>query len=54
MSPSEEEFRAVLYGLIAGGLLLFALVATVATIYDRIKAKRDTKSLAETFREWDA
>lgn len=40
MSPTEEEFRAVLYGLIVGGLLLFAFVATVCTIYDRLKNKR--------------
>ena len=54
MTVSEEEFRVVLIGLTVGGLLTFAAIAVIAAIYDRVRATRDTKSLAETFREWDA
>lgn len=54
MRVSEEEFKVVLIGLTVGGLLAFALIGALVAIYDRIRATRDTKSLAQTFREWDA
>lgn len=50
---SEEEFRVVLGGLIAGGLLFFGLVLALAAIRDRIRIDRETRHLAETFEDWD-